>query len=440
MKKALKNKLSGTKKLVRSVLSKPSAPSPSHDSISHNIEGDMAEETDLLKNELEALKDQIMNLKAAIQTLQNETEQKEVYIANLAREKETLGLDLLKTRRSNVSLTQQLEEERKYYFKEKEIYCKEMNECKKLKKILSNSVTSCEERSVEWYRNEISKLKQTLNETLEANYNLSIKFLRMKNTKTCLKTELQTTKLEHEKLQNDYKTKIENLTTELNDLVNEKMSTTQCSPSSKKYLQLVKQNSCLVYENLCLQLEVDNLNLKFEKLKLEKTRSETNDNLKYIHHGNSHGSRSVRIQNETPEKLEKVVNKPCCSKSQIKEDEKIVKIFERKEAPGIPNIKIINEKKQKEKKPRKKKISGHGNDHHNQPTIAKTENLLQTDISYNYKEKINKNSAKLDLFQVSNMHSVVSSEFVSAASTSSGLKKSLSTPDILQHFEFKENP
>lgn len=217
MRKAFKDKFSGTKHLVkyailnpqliyfflkmsdfRKVLSKPST-SSSHESTSDVLEIKMEQEL-LLKTELDALKEQMINLKAAIQALQSESEQKDVSIANLARDKEKITLDLLRTRRTNATLAKQLEEERKYYFKEKELYCHEMNECKKLKKLLSDSSIGQSERAIEDYRNEIANLKQTLNQTLEANYNLSIKFLRMKNTKTCLKTELQTMKLEHEKV------------------------------------------------------------------------------------------------------------------------------------------------------------------------------------------------------------------------------------------------
>lgn len=159
----------------------------------------MAEES-MLKHELESLRVQIANLKAAILSLQDETEQKEIAIANIAREKEKIHLDLLKTKRSNASLTKQLEEEREFYIKEKEIYCQEMNECKKIKKQFGGSVSALEGKSVEEYKTEIRKLKQALNQTLEANYNLSIKFLRMKNTKTCLKTEVHTIKLEQAKV------------------------------------------------------------------------------------------------------------------------------------------------------------------------------------------------------------------------------------------------
>lgn len=171
----------------------------SHDSLDQSFEIRMAEES-ALKHELESLKDQIANLKAAIVSLQNETEQKEIAIANIARDKERIHLDLLKTKRSNVSLTKQLEDEREFYIKEKEYYCQEMNECKKLKKQLSGSTSGTADKSLDGYKTEIDKLKQALNQTLEANYNLSIKFLRMKNTKTCLKTQLRTVTFENAKV------------------------------------------------------------------------------------------------------------------------------------------------------------------------------------------------------------------------------------------------
>ncbi|VEN43591.1 unnamed protein product [Callosobruchus maculatus] len=88
MKKVLKKKLSGTKKLVRRVLSRSSI--TSHDSIPQHLEDKMTEEEEVLRNELEALKDQISNLKAAIRALQKETEHKDLSIVNLAREKEKL--------------------------------------------------------------------------------------------------------------------------------------------------------------------------------------------------------------------------------------------------------------------------------------------------------------------------------------------------------------
>ncbi|XP_018570606.1 structural maintenance of chromosomes protein 4-like [Anoplophora glabripennis] len=398
----------------------------------------MTEEV-LLAKEIEALKDQITNLKAAINALQEDTEKKEVAIARLAREKEKLHLDLLKQKRSNNSLAKQLKDEREFYFKEKEIYCQEMNECKKIKRLISSSSLAGDDKTVAECKSEIMKLKQTLNQTLEANYNLSIKFLRMKNTKTCLKTEFKTMKLEHEKLENDYKMKIENLTSELNDLVNEKLHSS-ISPSSKKYLQLVKQNGCLVYENLCLQLEVDNLNLKFEKLKLERTRSETNSRLKYIHHEiptkrNERPDKKklhkdpkrVRIQDETPEKLEKEP-RPSCSGIQSSKNEKVIKIFERKQTAGVPEIKILNEKETKTKKAKKKS---------------------QSNINSRNKEKTTKENGNGDLrnpfpqigpvlenYEIKIDEKYMQSSAASSVSVAPSLTRSQSSPDIVQGTSF----
>lgn len=153
-----------------------------------------------LADEIRALKQQVEHLKSAVHALSQDTEKKEVALARIAREKEVLALDLLKQKRSNGSLLKQLEDERKHYYQEKEQYCAEMNEIKKLKKALSTTSTHSEGITIEQYKQELSKTKLTLNHTLEANYNLSIKFLRMKNTKTCLKTQLKTMQLEHEKV------------------------------------------------------------------------------------------------------------------------------------------------------------------------------------------------------------------------------------------------
>ncbi|KAJ8928253.1 hypothetical protein NQ314_019203 [Rhamnusium bicolor] len=96
MKKALKAKLSGSKNLVRRVLSQSSH--VSHEPASQIQEVSMSEEA-ILANEIGALRDQIANLKAAINALQEETEGKEIAIAKLARDKETLNLDLLKQKK-----------------------------------------------------------------------------------------------------------------------------------------------------------------------------------------------------------------------------------------------------------------------------------------------------------------------------------------------------
>ncbi|CAG9862175.1 unnamed protein product [Phyllotreta striolata] len=372
----------------------------------------------LLKTELDALKDQITNLKAAIQALQSESEQKDVSIANLARDKEKITLDLLRTKRSNGNLAKQLEDERKFYFKEKEIYCHEMNECKRLKKLLSESTVGQQERAVEEYKNEVARLKQTLNQTLEANYNLSIKFLRMKNTKTCLKTELQTMQLEHEKLTNEYKSKIECLNTELNEALTEKIRET-LSPSSKKYLQLVKQNSCLVYENLCLQLEVDNLNYKLEKLELKKSKSATNERLSYIPHRFPVDLRDPKelYADETPEKLANDEPKPCCSKTGEYET---IKLYERA-TPASRRKEKKRKSKAKTEESKKKSVKSQTS------IVSELLSNCKINVDDSYKEKISKyKPSKLALFQVSNVTSYTSTNVVGS------LKRARSSPDILQ--------
>lgn len=151
-----------------------------------------------IEQEISALKEQIAILQLTVRSLQDETETKDVALANLAREKESLSSDLRKQKRSNTNLKQQLQDEREYYYKEKEKYCQEMNDCKRIKQ----QITEVEEEKSECerYKNEIGKLKTALNQTLQANYNLSVKFLRMKNTKMFLKERLKVLEEEHQKV------------------------------------------------------------------------------------------------------------------------------------------------------------------------------------------------------------------------------------------------
>lgn len=168
-----------------------------------------------LQNELNVLKEQLSKLQITVNSMRNDSDIKDETIANLARDKEKLSLDLKKEKRSHNNLKQQLVDEREFYFKEKETYCKEINECKKIKHKLkanvkndanNNNINSNNRQKSKSQlpetKNEkaIDKLKEALNQTLEANYNLSVKFLRMKNTKYCLKNRLKKLQVDYEKV------------------------------------------------------------------------------------------------------------------------------------------------------------------------------------------------------------------------------------------------
>lgn len=150
--------------------------------------------------EVKGLKDQIEDLKAVVNNLKDDVEKKELGIAKLAREKEKLSLDLIKQKKSNTNVSKQLEEERKFYFQEKEMYCNEMKELKELRKTISKSHISIKEKPNQDIKNDLENTKLKLKQTLEANYNLSIKFLRIKNTKAFLKNEMIKMKIEHERV------------------------------------------------------------------------------------------------------------------------------------------------------------------------------------------------------------------------------------------------
>ncbi|XP_019866940.1 uncharacterized protein LOC109595946 isoform X2 [Aethina tumida] len=367
------NKLTGPKKLVRKILSKSSISSHTFvECKSQSSESEMKDEAESdITQEMESLKEQVDNLKASLDVLQRDSEHKELVIAKLLRDKEKISQDLLKQKRSNTSIAQQLEDERIFYYKEKEMYCQEMNELKKLKQSCSVSTLVTGEKTIQEYKDSIEQLKEKLKETMEANYNLSIKYLRMKNTKTCLRNEYKKLQEDYEKVVADLKGKIEKLTNEMEEMAQSKLSLSTTT-SSKKYLQIVKENSCLIYENLCLQLQVDHLSSKLQKHQHHEIREEKNNHLQYIKHGSAetlvekrhyhhkkHASaeslpsrphnhkerKKVRIHEETPEKLER--QKPVRVKNNATKEGHVVKIYERKERPGVPNLQMVDEDKEK---------------------------------------------------------------------------------------------
>ncbi|KRT79770.1 hypothetical protein AMK59_6671 [Oryctes borbonicus] len=305
--------------------------------------------------ELLLLKEQINSLQNVVSSMQNETEKKEVAIANLAREKERLACDLKKQQRTNNSLKKQLEEEREYYYKEKEIYCQEMNDCKKLKKSLKHGD---QKSQLEYYKKEASKLKESLTQTLEANYNLSVKFLRMKNTKYCIKNRLKKLEVVHENTVNDFHVQLEKLKKELVEIVDRELQV-PIPPSNKKYLQIVKQNGILTHENLCLRLEIDRLSLEGERLKMLQVRNDTNNKLKYINHRNK--SESFPDKKNPNDLGRETVSEPHCNASSKEEqliyftnednsnqktsskketDLSIRKIFENEIKCGLPGVTV----------------------------------------------------------------------------------------------------
>lgn len=153
-----------------------------------------------LESELHVLKEQISKLQITVNSMQKDSDKKEEAIANLAREKEKLTIDLRKEKRSNINLKQQLVDEREFYYREKQTYCNEINECKKIKNKFKHHKDESTHQDLVKYKKEIATLKETLNQTLEANYNLSVKFLRMKNTKYCLKNRLKKLLIDHGKV------------------------------------------------------------------------------------------------------------------------------------------------------------------------------------------------------------------------------------------------
>lgn len=187
---------------------------------------------------------------------------------------------------------------------------------------------------------------------------------------------------------------------------------------------------------MCLQLEVDNLHMKYEKLKLDKTKSETNNRLKYIKHEKIKSSKKehkkVRIKEEQPEKLEKdFANIPSTSQKrdvqQRPSNEEVLKIFERNRLPGIPQIKILSSFETP---------SSHASQ--NGPSqipqvLEKPKDVEATKKDALMKNVLEKPNSKLALFQVSNVSSRTSTV------TNGSLVRVRSSPEIVRTSSFTKN-
>lgn len=314
------------------------------------------------ESEINALKEQIAILQLTVQSMQEETEKKEVALANLAREKESLSSDLRKQRRSNSNLKQQLQEEREFYYQEKEKYCQEMNDCKRIKRQIAEA--DDDKSDCEKYKQEIARLKLILNQTLEANFNLSVKFLRMKNTKSFLKERVKLLEEEHQKAIAELKREVQDLKATIKEVISEEFQL-PISPSHKKFLkvgflvvlcdyfmvlvcfkQIIKENGNLVHENLCLQLEVDSMAMEIEKLKHKISRTDTRNSLKYVNSKTKSNcsekkeKKVVRIDSNTTVIKQKHEDEEAETKegSPPPATETVTKIYERTETPDMPII------------------------------------------------------------------------------------------------------
>ncbi|XP_031351910.1 uncharacterized protein LOC116177161 isoform X2 [Photinus pyralis] len=261
--------------------------------------------------------------------MQEDVEKKERALVNLEKEKQELYIHLKKEKRSSTNLKQQLQDERDFYFKEKEHYCQEMNDCRKLKKKLSESIITKHEKEtnveIRQYKSQISKLQDALNQTLEANYNLSVKFLRMKNTKSNLKHRLKQHDLDHQRAMEDLAHQVNDVKKSLEEIT-DKRFTLPISPSNRKYLQVIKENGLLMYDNMCLKMEVDRLTERIDRMKYVQSNNDLKQKYKFI-------SRNAATQTGKHHPR----NDLNCLE-QEKADSKVIKVFERTETLGTPQI------------------------------------------------------------------------------------------------------
>lgn len=182
-------------------------------------------------------------------------------------------------------------------------------------------------------------------------------------------------------------------------------------------------------------------------------KTETNSRLNYIHHNTTDNKKSKVVpkcphHNDVPEKLE--VNRhdkpnasrscysiknnktyeairPSCSKST--NEEAVVKIYERKPHSDMPEIKIINERKSKDKRKKRSKEVKKGRSESNVESKGRS-TRMELSTGHNCSgDNRQEHGTKLALCQVSDIQSVISSDlFVSLPH----IVRSRSSPDLQQ--------
>lgn len=344
-------KLSTPSKFVRKVLSRSSDTYKSNDNV-----GDVATTSTTSKisktstgsssvgeTELTSLREQMSILQLAVNSMHEDAEQKDKVLSDLEKEKSELRAHLKREKRSSTSLQKQLQDERAFYYKEKEHYCQEMNDCKKLKKKLSETLTNKQEvdtvSELLECKSRMATLQNSLNETLEANYNLSVKFMKMKNTKTFIKKRLKQHDLEHKKTMERLMSQVNDIKDDLAEVVDDRF-TLPVSPSNKKYLHVIKQNGVLMYEKLCLQMQIEDLHKQIDDFKLAQFNKESKSKFKSLR-------KDITTQTDLQSREEhsKVKHRTLRTKNKQSQEDKtaITKIFEKTAKPGIPNIIMLPE-------------------------------------------------------------------------------------------------
>lgn len=194
---------------------------------------------------------------------------------------------------------------------------------------------------------------------------------------------------------------------------------------------------------------------------MEQMRVESNSRLRYIHHNKSDTKLmkktadcvKIHQHHDIPEKLEAIKNdqsssskgteqnqkfsvnniRPSCSKHTSNIDEKVIKIYERKQYPDLPDIQIINEKRTKEKHGKRSKDlkAKQPRMESKEPSLSKIESKSKNkatsgDVCLQLGKK--NSSERLSLLQVSNAQSAVSSDFFSLPH----IVRSYSSPDLQQ--------
>ncbi|XP_049860436.1 cilia- and flagella-associated protein 45-like [Schistocerca gregaria] len=221
------------------------------------------ENFDELKNELQRVHEQLTIQQSKISATEKE-------LRKIKEEKVKVVSQLKKQRHRNSNLKNQLSEEREFYLEQKQLYCKEMNECKAERIRRSKSMGDSplqrkfSERELRSrLQSENSRLKIALKHKDHTIYNLCQKFLRMKRTKDHMLERLQTAEREYIQCTKNLMKYVDEARNEIDYLSGSRLKEPLGSKNAL-LLQVMKRNSFLIHENAELYLEVRRLRQKLE--------------------------------------------------------------------------------------------------------------------------------------------------------------------------------
>ncbi|KOC68286.1 hypothetical protein WH47_03444 [Habropoda laboriosa] len=230
---------------------------------------DTSAQCQIISEELTNLRQQVIDLKETVTSLENIIHIKDLQLQDMQRDNERLSVELKKQQRCVRNVKQQLDDERFFYQREKDYFNTEIQR-HKTRCASGSSRLHQQQRELEEAREcleeENKSLREELNDKAETTYNLCIKFLRMKYAKDSLRQKFDQLLKEHLQVMADTMERLDEAREELNIIVSNKFQ--EPLPLNKaKFLQVIQRNARLVHENATLKIQIQHLTSNIEKLK-----------------------------------------------------------------------------------------------------------------------------------------------------------------------------